>query len=177
MFSGGLTLQVNQVNKEINNRASTYARLLFPSKFVAACNACKYWVVHVWPYYMWHAAQLLFDKPDKCQNNKIVTIVVNVSKHVRGAPVDPVTTCNGRGWVGNITWATPLAFAEQKDIYRSWDCALLKLWALWHTCECNNCCCLRMQVSRPYRTPGDPLSCWNTSVLCCHQNPRCSLPA
>ena len=56
----------------------------------------------------------------------------NASGHIRGAPVDPITASNGRGWVGNITWATFLAFAEQKDIYRSWDCALLMLWALWH---------------------------------------------
>ena len=61
-----------------------------------------------------------------------LTKLVNVSGHVRGAHVDPVTTCKGRGWVGSITWATPLAFAEQKDIYRSLDHTLLMLWALWH---------------------------------------------
>ena len=64
--------------------------------------------------------------------NNVYVQVINASGNIRVAPVDPDTTCWGRGWIDNSTWATPLAVAEHRNTSRSQDCALLMLRALWH---------------------------------------------
>ena len=56
--------------------------------------------------------------------NNVHVQVTNASGHIRVAPVDTDTTCSGRGWIGNSTWAIPLALAEHGNTYKSRDHAL-----------------------------------------------------
>ena len=56
--------------------------------------------------------------------NNVHVHVINASGHAGGVPVNPDSTCSGRGWIGNSIWATPLAFAEHRSNYRSQDGAL-----------------------------------------------------
>ena len=64
VFSAGLNgLQVDQVDRENDKRASTYTQLV-PSKLIAACNAsCS--VVQVWPNHTCHTHTIIALKAKK----------------------------------------------------------------------------------------------------------------
>ena len=91
------------------------------------------------------------------RTNREVVSVLNASGHVRGAPADPDTTCSGRGWVGNSTWATPLVPAEQRNTYIGAGTALIH--AMGTVVYVITAVAQGRKHPAPCRTPSDPPSC------------------